>query len=396
MLAVEAWVAQESSFAADPSASGASGYAALHTLEAISMHKVGRKNFDAPYGINRLRKVQKRVGPDGAELSVKLPLKGLAASAGESVAPGALDFLDFVLAAAFGAGTNVTGIGAASVTSTLFTQQTGDTVNVDDALCIYESGQNSNRPQWRVIDTEGVAGQYTVRTLAGTFTTAAISFGYRHYTPAVVPAVANGNSLAMYLELAGGSQWTLLGGRPSSFKLSMDAGGEASLDVTLMFDRRVRGSKASIPAVTAFAPPSIVGELSSFLWGTTEYETEKIEVEWTLGTADRKATSGANGRGNILARSADMKVTVVPPFGTNWEDDFDATTARRLELVLGNNAFAASLVNSCFLYSPACNAAAIDYVDSNNEPRQAMQFESIDAGYNAIPALRPYWRLCRA
>lgn len=83
MLAIGAYVAQESTYATDPSASGATGYAAIHTLEAIAPHKITRKLFDAPYGISRLRKVQKRVGPDGAELTLKIPLKGLAASAGE-------------------------------------------------------------------------------------------------------------------------------------------------------------------------------------------------------------------------------------------------------------------------------------------------------------------------
>lgn len=395
-LAIGLWAAQETGgFAVDPSASG-SGYTAVRTLGPISMHKVDRKLHDAPHTLTRLRKTAKRVGPDGAQITFSIPFTGLAAAVAEGGSPGALDLIDFVLASMFGAGTNVAGVGCSSCSSTVFTETGGgNTFNPDDILGIYESGQNTDRVQWRVIDSEGTPGQYTVRTLSGTLTTAAYSVGYRYYQPPVVPAVSNGYSIACYVSLAGGRDYTLLGGRPTSAKLVMEAGMEAHLDVTLTFDQRVAGTKASIPAVTSFSPPAIVGQLGSFLWGTTAYETGKIEVDWALGTADRKAVSGANGRGDIRVRSADLKIMVAPPFGSSFEDDFDAATQRRAELVFGGGALAGGIINAAFMSIPAAQISSFDFTDDSNEPRMGIALEACDIGYTGS-TLRPYWRLCRA
>lgn len=397
-LPIAGFLAAEGSFGVDPSSDG-SGYTAIRTIAGLGMFKKGRKLLEQGWSIGRLRKVRKRVGPDGAEITLSIPYRGYAAAALESASLSTtLDESDLILNSAFGVGTSIPGLGASSVGSTSFVS-TGDDRNIGEALAIYEAGQNGGRAQWRIIDTESPAGTYAVRALIGTFTTAAFSFGFRRWFPNVVPSAGFGASLAMHLVLANGSSWTLLGGRPSgAIKIVHSAGEESRLECTLMFDHMVRGSKASLPVITTFAPAAIMGQLSSFVWGGTEYETASMSIEIALGTNDRKATSGVNGRSNITPRTADCKVSIAPPFGTGWEDDFDGGTVRRLEMTHGSALYASGspgTLNSSFFWAEAAQIINHDTTDDNSEPRHTIDFD-IDDGVLSDGSVARYWSLARA
>lgn len=393
-LAIAVHMAQEvGGFGIDPSADG-SGYTAVRTAGPVSAPKRTRRMLDQGWSVGRLRRVRHRAGPDGAELTLSMPWHGYAAAALEGASPSTtLDAPDMVLAAAWGAGTLVAGLGANSVTATSFVSA-GDDRNVGDALAIYQAGVNGDRAQLRVIDAEPSAGTYTVRSVLGTFTTAAFSFGMRRWRPAVVPSAANGPSLAVHVELVGGAQWTLLGGRPTgAMRLVVNAGEEARLEVTLSFTIMTRQNKASRPAVTTFSPPAIMGELASVVWGGTEYETSSVTIEWSLGTAERPAVTSVNGRSNIVVRTADCKVSIAPPYGTSWEDDFVAATVRRLEVVLGSGVLAGGAVNASFLWLEAAQVASDSTDEDGNEARESIEIAAADGVIGG--AVAPYWSLAR-
>jgi hypothetical protein len=390
-LAISAYLAAESTFATDPSSDG-SGYTAIATNGPITLHKRSTAVLDPGRSTGRMRKQDTRIGPDMGELTLRLPARGYSTLAAVGAAPSTTDAEDLILNSAFGTGTDVNGISASAATTTSFTQSGGgNSLNVGDALCCYQAGIFSDRLQWRTIDTEGSPGVYTIRALSGAITASVTSRGYRRWRPGAVPISSNGSSLAAHVIMSPGSSWTLLGGRPTALSLTMEAGQEAYWEVTIMFDQVVRGTKASLPAISTFTPPSIVATLSAIAWGGTAYESSRVKLTWQLGTNPRAAVGATNGRSDILVRSADLDIELAPPYATGWEDDFTAQTARRFELTAGQSALSGGLANSMHLSVERAQVGAWSVEDDNNDPRNAVPISARDPG-----ASLPYWSLHRA
>lgn len=390
-IATAVYIAAESTYSTDPSADG-SGYIACPTNGPVAPWSRTQNVLNPDRATGRQRMTAMRPGPDGASLTLRMPFRGYAAAAAVGASPATTDAMDLILDSAFGAASNVNGIqGNASVTTTLFVQAAaGNSLDVGDALAHYTSGTNSDRIQWRVIDTEATGGQYQHRAVVGPVGATSISYGYRRWTPASVPYAGVGASLAMHVVMTNGDQWTLLGGRPSALSITATAGEEAYYEVTILFDRVVNADKASLPAVGTFTPPAIVATLSALNWGGTSYETSRVKLTWALGTADQRSVTATNARTNILPRTADVDIEIAPPLAAAWENDFSAQTARRIEIAFGAGAVSGGMANSCYFSAESAQANAWSIEDDNNQPRNVVPIKVVDGG-----ATTRYWQLHR-
>ena len=390
-IATAVYIAAESTFATDPSADG-SGYTAVATNGPVAPWSRTQAVLNPDRATGRQRMTAMRPGPDGASITLRMPWRGFASAAVVGSAPSTTDALDLILNSAFGSGTNVNGIaGNASTTTTLFVQAAaGNSLDPGDALAHYTAGTFSDRIQWRVIDAEATGGQYQHRAVTGPVGASSISYGYRRWVPGAVPYAGAGASLAVHVVMQNNDQWTLLGGRPSALSLTANAGEEAYVEVTILFDRAVNGDKASLPAVGLFTPPAIVSTLSALTWGGTAYETSRIKLTWALATADQRSVTGQNARTNILPRTADVDIEIAPPLAVAWENDFTAQTTRRIEIAFGAGAVSGGVANSCFFSAEAAQANAWSIEDDNNQPRNVVPIKVVDGG-----ATVRYWQLHR-
>lgn len=396
-IATAVYIAAESTFATDPSADG-SGYTAVATTGPVSPWSRTQTVLNPDRATGRARRQQMRPGPDGASITLRMPYRGFAAAAGVGSSPSSTDALDLIFNSAFGSGTNVAGIaGNASTTTTLFVQASaGNSLDPGDALAHYTPGTFGDRIQWRTIDVpETIGGQYSHRAVTGPVGVTSLSYGYRRWTPNVVPYAGAGPSLAVHVVMPNNDQWTLLGGRPSALSVAANAGEEAYVDVTILFDRAVNGDKASLPIVTAFTPPAILATLSTIVWGGTAYETSRVKMTWALNTADQRSVSAQNARGAILPRTADVDIEIAPPLAAAWEDDFTAQTARRIEITIGSGAVSGGVANSCYFMAESAQVNAWSIEDDNNQPRNVVPIMVVDRGTYSSGPLARYWQMHR-
>jgi hypothetical protein len=397
-IATAVYIAAESTFATDPSADG-SGYTAVATTGPVSPWSRTQTVLSPDRATGRARRQQMRPGPDGASITLRMPYRGFASAAGVGSSPATTDALDLILNSAFGAGSNVAGIaGNASTTTTLFVQAgAGNSLDPGDALAHYTPGTFGDRIQWRTIDVpESTGGQYAHRAVTGPVGASSISYGYRRWSPASVPYAGAGASLAVHVVMTNGDQWTLLGGRPSQIAVTANAGEEAHIEATIMFDRVSNGDKASLPTVAAFTPAAIVATQSTIVVGGTSYETNRVRITWQLGTADQRSVTGDNARSNILPRTADVDIEIAPPLAAAWESDFTGQTARRVEITIGSAAVSGGAANSCHFIAEHAQPSAWSIEDDNNQPRNVVPLTVVDRGTYASGALARYWSFCRA
>ena len=340
-------------------------------------------------------------GVDGASFTFSTVLQGVedAAATGSEAMP-ADDWLSLILENVFGApDQNVsTGVGTGSAAGTLVLD--ADTLAAQDLVPVQSTGTNSGRAQWRPVTN--AASPYTVgANWAATPDGTEIAFGTDQYRHSTAVDSGGGNQLAAYY-LFDDLRYTLLGGRITSLKITLAAMQKAKIDASIQFDSKVRGPKSSEATFLAGAGPMagvpIRGTLSPLFWGGTAYATSSIELDFGLSTTVAEATSGPNGRSAIEVISADPVITISPPHGTNWEDDFRAGTQRSLLIQFGGGVFdaAADRLNTCCFFANAAQAKSVQITDDAGRARSAIQLTVVDAGEVAANTDYTYWVFARA
>ena len=349
---------------------------------------IRNKNRDAPLDI----------GVDGASFTFATPLQGVEdAAAGAAEAMPADDWLSLIFENVFGAPYQNagTGVGSGSGSGTLVTD--ANTLAAYDLVPVQGAAVNSGRTQWRQVTN--AASPYNVSdNWTATPTTAELAMGTDTYDPAVAVDSGGGNQLAAYY-LHDDTAYKMLGGRITSLKITMAAMQKARVEGSIQFDSKTRGTDGSVVLATGpIAGVPIRGTLSPLIWGGTEYSTASIDLDFGIQTAPTAAPSGPNGRSLIEVISVNPVITIAPPHGTNWEDDFRAGTTRNLMIQFGGGVYdsGADRLNTCCFFAQAAQAQSVQITDDGGRARQAIQLKVVDAGESSAGVDYPYFQFARA
>lgn len=387
-----AYLALESGgFGVDPSADG-SGYTAIR-CSVFDTSSNGRIVYPTDEMTGRDRPTDYEVGPDGSEITLSGGLLALAAAAGDGSAPAGTNALILAMTSLFGAPQSVSGEGAASGSTSSTLNTDTNHLAANQLACVQGSGTNSARAQWRRVT--GASSPYTIAPAdwVATPADADVSYGSFQFRDGV-----QGYTLAcvIVVETTAGSTetYTHLGGRPTAWKISMDAKGRAIWTVTIKFDSKAEdaSAKSALPAIAAQSVPAIKGVLSPIYWGSTKYPIKSVEVDWNVSAGDDDSTEGTNGRASIDKFAADPIVTIMPRFSRSvWEADFAALTQRELLVQFGSGVVASSVLNSIALNFPRGQVIKADPSKDGERPRHSVQIKAVDGG-----ASSDLWRLAVA
>lgn len=387
---VSVYVAAESAYGSDPDTDG-SDYLPLQVQGApYASDDYVMEDSDYATGRNRHTAMVPVVG--GASASLETVLTGLSALADDGDAPPALDALDLIFNAAFGAGSTFSGEGlASSGHTTTSAVADADILAVEDlALIELVNGRGG----WASVTAKS-AGPVTY-TLAPALAAApdpdGAIMGARYW----VPADGGGASLSLLMSVDG-TRRRIGGARPSSLKIAQTAGQRAMVSVGIRGDSLTREtSHSSLPAISKFENPAIKGALSRFVWGSTEYAVKSVELDFGLEVVDVSSIAGANGRGDIFVVKARPTITIMPLFATGWEDDFQAGTERSVLIQFGSGARANGRVSSVGFFAQAAQVTAQSDQDDGGVYRKSITLRVQDAGIRTGTTAYRHWTLARS
>lgn len=388
---VELYVAAESTYGADPDSDG-SDYVAAQ-IKGQPYYSDDSVLEDSDYATGRNVDTIAHVVQQGGSIPIEMELTGLSAFADDGTAPPTADALDLILSSVFGASASLSGEGIASGANDT-TNVLADTnyLAVEDLVLInLESGYSEFRPI-ATIAAAGPPAQYTLSpALSGTPDATKDVMGCRYW----VPSDTAGSSLSAYLRVDG-TGWRLSGCRPTSLKIMMEAGKKAMLSTQLKADSITRESKGSLPALTKFSNPPIVGRLGSLHFGSTQYAVKSCEIDFQVKAVDVGSIAGAQGRGTIFVVSKRPKITITPAFATAWEDDFAAGTERSVLVQFGTGARSSGRVSTVGFFAQSAQIRKHSIQDDGGYLRKSIEMQVTDGGIRTGTTAYRHWTLARS
>lgn len=301
----------EASYAAEPDADG-SDYLPIparvigdlsDNLELIETNFfTGRDRTTTPMG-----------GPDGASFDFETGFIGLATSAGNGQSPSAVDWFDTLLLHTFGAATSVNGV---SITASTASTITGgvDVFNGGDVTMVHEAGYPAAAERGHAALVQSATSPWTI---SPAFPDAAgpgvgsVAYGSRSYRL----TDAGGASLA-FVYVEDDVQYTLLGCRITSFKISAEAGKEIRCMWSVRSDSKAITTKASLATPLLTSTPRISKlALSPVFYGSTNMgHVGSIEVDFGVNASVLASVNGTvNGRGGDESINQRPTATIDPP-----------------------------------------------------------------------------------
>jgi hypothetical protein len=398
MIVQDLFVAPESTFATDPDADG-SDYLFVPQMDAQFPSDTQRLedpnysyNVDVP---SSLVPVQA-----GAELQLTVPAVGYAAASGDGAAAPTQDWLDKLLANAFGSVTSLggEGVGTGSTTSNaildtpLASLVAGHLLPVNFADAGHAAAY-LNRMHWRFVNSVGGAPTYGVAPVWPE----APANGDVVYGSAQHIFNGAGSSLSAFARIgAPGSTvgHLLVGGRWTSLKLSQNAGEMARFSGSLRFNGlTVGGSKASLPTIARMAVPPALGVRASVVFNGTTLACSSAEVDFGLVTEDVKSTEAANGRQAISAMRAWPKITISPLQDTaTWHAALQAGTEGSLIVQFGAGTLGSGRVNTLAFGAQFAQVEKLGYQRDGQTLRHQVTLRVT----NSIGTSSYFWVLARA
>lgn len=374
-------------YAVDPSADG-SGYTWVPTLE-VGDFSDDLEMIPTDYFTGRNFRTAMIVGADGASLSFKTPLIGLATAAGDGGSPPADDWLSILLEHCFDVSDVVgEGVAAGSAAGTMVLETDLAGLTQEDARAIFETNLPSasrQRSQWAIIDTDNASASYDVSPdWVATPGAAAVMYGGEVYF--YDSSDRGGNSISVHM-VEDDVQRTLHGGRCGALKLSAQKNQIVMLEWSLVFDGYDTGVKASLPA--AGVGPAITpirSVLNPCFFGASSAmanlgHVQNIDIDWQFGAAPLDSVNGTpNGRADWQLVSMDPKVTVNPPRTTAAYNLVRDGSLGRLLVQLGRGLLSGGVLNTCAFTASQAQAEKVQVQDDQGHVRNAIQFMCSDAG----------------
>ena len=361
--------------------------------ESLSQLTDETEVHDRPALVGRDMKIAGDRGADGASLTLSCPLTGYPTAGGDATAAngGNEDALGHLIQSALGAATSQQGVDITSSGATAL--GTGSPQPADQAVIpVYGASLNSGRVQWRRLS--GGSGTYaTDRAWAANPTTSDVVYATRYWSG---PTVDDGTSISGYLT-QDDNTYVLLGGRPTSMKISGSSGQPVMCDFGLSFDSKTRGATRVTTAIDTFTPERLKALFLEVSFGGTTYGASSIDIDFGLQSQPIADATTSNGRSDIEVVSAHPVITFTPQWATGWEDSFRAGTTGALSVSFGIGSASTSRINSVNFFAESAEVTAAPTQEDGGILRQsislAVRWEGLFA---ATSTDSRYWTLSRA
>lgn len=388
-------IAHETTFATDPSADG-SGY--LYTPAEGIEYTDQLEVLTTEYSTGRNYPTESEIGADGAEITFRTPLIGMASAAGDGTDASSVtdDWLDLLFEHSLGvqATSAGEGVGAGSTTTNLVLDT--DAYGPQDLVPIYQAAIPAGNPrtQWTAITVDPADGTYTV---APAFTTApetaAIAYGVKRYTddddggPSLA-AVVRDDTL----------HYTLLGGRVSRLRIIAEAQRRVMCEFSASFDRKSEdtAAKTALPAATRMATTPIKSFRSPVWFNGSRISTRMIEIDFALTTAAITDTESTNGRAGWDLISIAPMVTIEPLRSDDYINLKRAGTKGPLMIQLGAGVLAGGVLNTVGLHMARAEAREVTITDENGRARNRIVFHAVDQIEFSAGVGSRFFQICRA
>ncbi len=361
----------------DPSADG-SGYTSL-PVEELSFLKSNRTPIRTAYATGRPWPTRSIPGPDGGEFTCKVPLWGLLVSPAAAATPSVtLTPFERLLRHILGGARVVTGAAIAAATDDSISV-TADVLAPQDLVPVVEAGVPADAPraQWVHIDSE-TAGTPNVYEVSPAFeetpTAAAVARGCRIFTF----DGNGGDTLAFYL-VDDDEPWTCLGCRVTAAVIDDEPTQRAMMSLTIAYDSRVAGAKASIPDPVDGPPINeIVAFNSPVHFGETLIETAKTSLDFGILAEPIASRIGANGRAGHDVVHLRPTLTVNPMGGAAFEDLMHLATEDFAQIQYGGGPLAGGTLNSICVRFASAQVMEATREDDAGRRRVSFTIEFVD------------------
>jgi len=333
--------------------------------------------YERPAMVGRNVSIAGDRGADGASLTLSMPLTGYATAGGDATHAngGNEDVLGHLIQSALGAAGTQQGADIASATAGGIVANTPHPSD-QTLVPVYGSGLHSGGVQWRRLS--GSAGTYaTDRNWIANPTSSEVIYATRYWTG---PVVDDGFTLSGYYT-QDDNTYLLLGGRPTSMKISASAGQVAMVDFGLSFDSKTRGTVRSVTSIDTFSPERLKALNLEISFGGTTYGASSVEIDFGLSTSPITDSTTANGRSDLECLGADPVITFTPPGATGWEDDFRAGTSGPLSVSFGIGDGTASRINSVCMF---CESAQVMTATTSDDGPIMRQSVSLAARWEGL------------
>lgn len=338
--------------------------------EDLAFPKSDQKPIPTAYMTGRPWDTPSLRGPDGGSFSYKMPIFGHAVSGGAAGSPPvALNMFERHLRHILGGVRTLNGIAIANPGADTF-ETASDAFAPQDLVPIHEANVPDGMPrtQWVHIVSEdgGPPREYTVEPpFEEVPSAAAIARAVRLFEF----ANRGGASLSYYYVDDDGAV-TYLGCRITAASIEEDPQKRAMLVVTVAYDRKVPGAKASIPPPADGPPvPEIIGAGAAVYFNNVLVDTATVRFNFGIEASTIEGRRGLQGRtGHNVVR---LKPSVVldPLSSSDYEDDMAAATLGPMMLQFGAGVLDGTVLNTVCLHFAAAQIEDVSHADSNGRKR---------------------------
>lgn len=368
----------EEAYSTDPDADGSS-YRWV-PAEEISFPKTNQVPVRTMYMTGRGYPTPSLPGPDGGEFAYKMPLFGHTVSGGATESPPVtLNLLEEMFQHILGGVRTQVGAALASVDADEL-GITANAYNVQDVVPVFQAGvpADSPRTQWAhiVSETGGTPNLYGLEPdFEETPTTAAVVRAARAFQF----NFAGGGPTDAYYYVDDDGAFTYLGCRAVSATIEEDPQLRAMLTVTVQYDRRVAGVKASIPDPGSAPPvPAIIGAGAPVYFNGTLVETKSIRFDFGVNATPIASRTGANGRAGHDVVSVRPKLTLDPLGDDDYKVLMGEATNGPMLLQFGAGVLDGTVLNSVCFFFPAAQIHEISDADDSGRKRASIVIEMVD------------------
>lgn len=365
----------ESTFATDPDSDGSSY---LYCPAEGITYEEQTEIIETAYSTSRNFPTEGEVGAQGHTVSFSVPLIGLASAAGNGVNASTVtnDWLDVLLLSIFGAQTTTEGEAVTGSTTSSLTTADSNWATVQNLVPVHIASipAAAERTQWSQIQTSATGTTTLAPTLQASPGNGAVAYGCKQYR------VDDDGGATLALVLTDDALvYTFLGGRVTSFRITLEHKRRAMAQVTMQFDRRsLDAGKTSLPSAALMATTPVKAFRSPVFFGNSRYSTRMVEIDFGLTAAEVQDTESTNGRGGYELVSIAPTVTIEPLRADAYDVLKQGLTRNPLLVQLGAGVVSGGVLNSLALHLARAEAREVSYTAQDGITRNRVVFTAID------------------
>jgi len=365
----------ESTFATDPDSDGSSY---LYCPAEGITYEEQTEIIETAYSTGRNFPTEGEVGAQGHTVSFSVPLIGLSTAAGNGVNASTVtaDWLDTLLLSIFGSQSTTEGESVTGSTTSSLTTADSNWATVQNLVPVHIASipATAERTQWSQIQSSATGTTNLAPTLQASPGNGAVAYGAKQYRV----DDDGGSTLALVLT-DDALVYTFLGGRVTSFRITLEHKRRAMAQVTIQFDRRsLDASKTQLPSAALMTTTPVKAFRSPVFFGNDRYATRMVEIDFGLSAAEVQDTESTNGRGGYELVSIAPTVTIEPLRSNTYDALKQGLTRNPLLVQMGAGVVSGGVLNSLALHLARVEAREVSYTAQDGITRNRLVFTAVD------------------